>query len=138
MSSKKKIQVVILIIPVVVIIADLTAFTVSLMAPQEDLKSKYSYKDFESAKKCRSCHPGLYEQWSQAMMSQAYTHHWDEIEYFDLAVAHAKAKPELKDAVDGCNGCHTPLAFMGGGHFLLQDLQKRAWPMNRYHVRFVT
>ena len=47
-------------------------------------------------------------------MSQAYTHHWDEIEYFDLAVKHAAAKPELKDAVDGCNGCHTPLAFMSG------------------------
>ncbi|MFZ0280533.1 MAG: multiheme c-type cytochrome [Bacteroidales bacterium] len=95
----------------------ITAFTVRVLAPQEDLKSKYSYKDFESAKKCRSCHPGTYEQWSQAMMSQAYTHHWDEIEYFDLAVAHSIAKPELKDAVDGCNGCHTPLAFMGGKEF---------------------
>ncbi len=57
------------------------------------------------------------------MMSQAYTHEWDEIEYFNLAVAHAKAKPELKDAVDGCNGCHTPLAFMGGGQFPLRGLR---------------
>ncbi|HLN54384.1 MAG TPA: multiheme c-type cytochrome [Bacteroidales bacterium] len=81
-------------------------------ASQEDLKGKYKLKDFESARKCKSCHPAIYEQWTQAMMSQAYTHHWDEIEYFDLAVAHANAKPELKDAVDGCNGCHTPMAFM--------------------------
>lgn len=95
----------------------ITAFSIRLSLPQEDLKSKYSYKDFETAKKCRSCHPGTYEQWSQAMMSQAYTHHWDEIEYFDLAVRHAEAKPELKDPVDGCNGCHTPLAFMGGKRF---------------------
>jgi hypothetical protein len=86
----------------------------SVISAQENLKGKYKYKDFESAKKCRSCHPGFYEQWSQSMMSQAYTHHWDEIEYFDLAVAHAEAKPELKDAVDGCNGCHTPIGFMGG------------------------
>ena len=114
MSSRKKTSFMILIIMVVAALAGLSAFTVSLMAPQEDLKGKYSYKDFESAKKCRSCHPGFYEQWSQAMMSQAYTHRWDEIEYFDLAVAHAGAKPELKDVVDGCNGCHTPLAFMGG------------------------
>lgn len=82
--------------------------------PQEDPKGKYKFKDFESAAKCKTCHPGVYEQWSQAMMSQAYTHHWDEIEYFDLAVAHAEAKPELKDAVDGCNGCHTPMAYMAG------------------------
>jgi hypothetical protein len=117
MSSKKKNPGRILIVPFAAIMLVLTAFTVSLMTPQEDLKSKYSYKDFEPAAKCKSCHPGFYEQWSQAMMSQAYTHEWDEIEYFDLAVAHAKAKPELKDAVDGCNGCHSPLAFMGGGQF---------------------
>jgi len=79
---------------------------------QEDLKSKYKVRDFESANKCKTCHPAIFEQWKQAMMSQAYTHHWDEIEYFDLAVAHANAKPELKDAVDGCNGCHAPIAYM--------------------------
>jgi hypothetical protein len=92
----------------------LSAFAFIRSLPQEDLKGKYAYKDFESAKKCRSCHPGFYEQWSQAMMSQAYTHHWDEIEYFDLAVPHAAVKPDLKEPVDGCNGCHTPLAYMGG------------------------
>jgi hypothetical protein len=81
---------------------------------QVDLKGKYAYKDFESARKCGSCHPGIYEQWKQSMMSQAYTHHWDEIEYFDLAVAHAEADPSFKDAVDGCNGCHAPLAWMAG------------------------
>jgi len=95
----------------------LTAFTFVKIAEREDLKSKYSYKDFESAKKCRSCHPGTYEQWSQSLMSQAYTHHWDEIESFDLAVKHAEAKPDLKNAVDGCNGCHTPLAYMSEKEF---------------------
>jgi hypothetical protein len=85
--------------------------------PQEDLKNKYKYQDFESSKKCATCHVGIYQQWKQAMMSQAYTHDWDEIEYFDLAVQHAKAKPEISEVVDGCNGCHTPLAFMGGRQF---------------------
>jgi len=114
MSRRKNIPIRFVVIPAGLILLGLTALAFRLITPQEDLKAKYSFKDFESAKKCKSCHPGLYEQWSQAMMSQAYTHHWDEIEYFDLAVAHAKAKPELKDAVDGCNGCHAPLAFMSG------------------------
>jgi hypothetical protein len=92
----------------------LAAFTIIRSFPQEDLKGKYQYKDFETALKCRSCHPGIYEQWSQAMMSQAYTHHWDEIEYFDLAVPHSEVDPFMKEAADGCNGCHTPLAYMGG------------------------
>lgn len=47
MNSRKKSPVRILIIPVVSILLVLTAFTVSLMVPQEDLKGKYSYKDFE-------------------------------------------------------------------------------------------
>jgi len=101
-------------------VVSLTALTLLIHAftprvsHEETLKGKYAYKDFESAKKCGSCHPGTYQQWTQSMMSQAYTHHWDEIEYFDLAVAHAEENPEMKDAVDGCNGCHAPLAFMGG------------------------
>jgi len=102
------------ILAVVILVLSLSAFSVRSGSQQEDLKGKYAYKDFESVKKCRTCHPGIYEQWSQSMMSQAYTHAWDEIEYFDLAVAHAAANPELRNVVDGCNGCHTPIAFMGG------------------------
>ena len=115
MTKKRTTLIALVLTGSITLILILTAFR--MLLPQEDLKSKYAYKDFESAKKCRSCHPGIYEQWSQAMMSQAYTHHWDEIEYFDLAVPHAAAKPDLKDPVDGCNGCHTPLAFMGGKQF---------------------
>jgi hypothetical protein len=95
----------------------LFAFVAGNSVPQEDLKNKYKYDDFEASGKCASCHPGIYQQWKQAMMSQAYTHPWDEVEYFDLAVPHAKAKPEIKNVVDGCNGCHTPLAYMGGRQF---------------------
>jgi len=114
MQSRKRIPPAIAVLTVVLMALLLTAFTVRMLLPQEDLKGKYAYKEFESAKKCGSCHPGIYEQWTQAMMSQAYTHHWDEIEYFDLAVPHAEVKPSLKDPVDGCNGCHTPIGFMGG------------------------
>jgi nitrate/TMAO reductase-like tetraheme cytochrome c subunit len=91
-------------------------FVISAFSPgmPDEIKGAFEYKDFEQAKKCRTCHVAFYEQWSQAMMSQAYTHHWDEIEYFNLAVAHAEKVPEIKDVVDGCNGCHTPLAFMAG------------------------
>ncbi|MDZ7314964.1 MAG: multiheme c-type cytochrome [candidate division KSB1 bacterium] len=72
------------------------------------------YSKFEKPEACGSCHTDIYMQWTQAMMSQAYTHHWDEIEYFDLAVAHAQKVPSLKGPVDGCNGCHAPLAYLAG------------------------
>jgi hypothetical protein len=75
----------------------------------------YPYAKFEKPGYCgTSCHTDFYRQWEQAMMSQAYTHHWDEIEYFDLAVAHGKNDPAFKDAHAGCNGCHTPMAYLAG------------------------
>ena len=48
------------------------------------------------------------------MMSQAYTHHWDEIEYFKLAVPHAEKDPVVAGVKAGCNGCHSPMAFLAG------------------------
>ncbi len=75
----------------------------------------YKYKDFETPKYCgASCHVQFYQQWDQAMMSKAYTHPWDEIEYFKLAVAHSENDPNFEGVHDGCNGCHTPMAYLSG------------------------
>lgn len=73
-----------------------------------------SYDDFEKPNVCASCHVDIYQQWTQAMMSQAYTHEWDEIEYFNLAVPHAEKDPMVAGVKAGCNGCHSPLAFLAG------------------------
>jgi len=80
----------------------------------DEAKGSKKYEQYEKPETCASCHVDIYQQWTQAMMSQAYTHHWDEIEYFDLAVEHAQVDPALKGPVDGCNGCHTPLAYLAG------------------------
>ena len=80
----------------------------------EELRGTRSYDDYERPTSCRQCHTDMYYQWKQSMMGNAFIHHWDEIEYFDLAVEHAKRDPEFADVVDGCNGCHTPLAFIAG------------------------
>ena len=80
----------------------------------EEALGTIKYDQFEKPESCKSCHYDIYEQWTQSMMSQAYTHHWDEIEYFDLAVEHGKVDPEFKSVADGCNGCHTPIAFLAG------------------------
>jgi hypothetical protein len=73
------------------------------------------YEDFEKPDFCgTACHVDFYQQWRQAMMSQAYTHHWDEIEYFRLAVPHADKDPKVAGVKAGCNGCHAPLAFLAG------------------------
>lgn len=75
----------------------------------------HSYDDYDKPAYCgTSCHTNFYRQWEQAMMSQAYVHHWDEIEYFNLAVPHAEKDPKVAEVKDGCNICHTPLAFMAG------------------------
>lgn len=72
------------------------------------------YDAFEKPGACLQCHEDIYRQWEQAMMSQAYTHKWDEVEYFDLAVPHGEKVAKFKPVSDGCNGCHAPLAFLAG------------------------
>ncbi len=74
-----------------------------------------SYDRFQTPQYCgTTCHMDFYRQWQQAMMSQAYTHHWDEIEYFSLAVPHAEKDTKVAEVKAGCNGCHTPIAFVAG------------------------
>ena len=73
------------------------------------------YADYQTPQFCgTACHTDIYQQWQQAMMSQAYTHHWDEIEYFKLAVPHAEKDPVVAGVKAGCNGCHAPIAFLAG------------------------
>ena len=72
------------------------------------------YEDYERPQACAGCHVDIARQHEQAMMSQAYVHHWDEIEYFELAVPHAEREPKVAGVKAGCNGCHAPLAFLAG------------------------
>jgi len=81
----------------------------------EEALGTQPYERFEKPDFCgAACHVDFHRQWEQAMMSQAYTHHWDEIEYFKLAVPHAEKDPVVAGVKAGCNGCHAPLAFLAG------------------------
>ena len=72
------------------------------------------YENYERPEDCADCHVNFYEQWTQQMMAKAYTHHWDEIEYFNLAVPHAEKDEKVAGVKAGCNGCHAPIAFLAG------------------------
>jgi len=72
------------------------------------------YADYERPEACATCHVDIARQHEQAMMSQAFTHAWDEIEYFELAVPHAEKEPRVAGVKAGCNGCHAPFAFLAG------------------------
>ncbi|MFZ0389285.1 MAG: NapC/NirT family cytochrome c, partial [Calditrichia bacterium] len=97
----------------VLIIFAITGFSQNWLAGDDALNSQ-KYENFEKPQACQSCHKNFYQQWTQAMMSQAYTHHWDEIEYFKLAVPHAEKDTVVQGVKAGCNGCHTPMAFLAG------------------------
>jgi hypothetical protein len=101
------------------LIAFTLAFTTRAV-PQEkkagdEAHGSRTYDEYEKPAVCGSaCHVDFFQQWTQAMMSQAYTHHWDEIEYFKLAVPHAEKDPKVAGVKAGCNGCHSPVAFLAG------------------------
>jgi nitrate/TMAO reductase-like tetraheme cytochrome c subunit len=72
------------------------------------------YDRFETDQVCAECHVDITRQHHQAMMSQSFVHHWDEIEYFELALPHALKLEKVAGVKAGCNGCHAPLAFLAG------------------------
>ena len=78
----------------------------------DDAMGTIPYAKFESPAACATCHVDIARQHEQAMMSQAFTHPWDEIEYFELALPHAAKEPKVAGVKAGCNGCHAPLAFL--------------------------
>jgi nitrate/TMAO reductase-like tetraheme cytochrome c subunit len=80
----------------------------------DDAHGRFSYDDFQRAQQCTGCHLDIAGQWRRSLMSQAYTHHWDEIEYFRLAVPHAERKEKVAEVKHGCNGCHAPVSFLAG------------------------
>lgn len=98
----------------IMILTILSAILLDQKPAGEKALGTRKYDDFQPPKLCSSCHQDIYQQWTQAMMSQAYTHHWDEIEYFKLAVPHAEKDPVVAGVKAGCNGCHAPLAFLAG------------------------
>jgi len=72
------------------------------------------YSAFEPDDTCASCHADIAAQHAQALMSECFTHPWDEIEYFELALPHAEKEAKVAGVKAGCNGCHAPLAFLAG------------------------
>jgi cytochrome c554/c'-like protein/NapC/NirT cytochrome c family protein len=97
-----------------IITCALFLLSIALLQAQEGEK-KFRYEDFQTPEYCgTSCHVEFYQQWQQAMMSQAYTHHWDEVEYFKLAVPHADKDEKVAAVKHECNGCHAPISFLVG------------------------
>jgi len=72
------------------------------------------YDRFEKNEVCAQCHTDIARQYAQSLMSQSFTHKWDEVEYFELAVPHAEKLAKVAGVKAGCNGCHAPLAFLAG------------------------
>ena len=93
----------------------LLLFVMPVSVSSDSGAAKHNYDEWETPDDCgSSCHVDIYQQWKQSMMSQSYTHHWDEIEYFKLAVPHAEKDDMVAEVKAGCNGCHAPMSFLVG------------------------
>ncbi len=76
--------------------------------------NSFSYEDFDEPQTCGACHREIFREFQMSMMAESYTHHWDEIEYFKLALPQAKKLEKVSGVKEGCIGCHSPLAFLSG------------------------
>jgi hypothetical protein len=90
---------------------------ISFVVPLSTLAAemgKFTYHDFEKPSKCGMCHPEIYQEWQQSLMSRSFTHPWDDKEYFKLALPHALKFEKVAGVKAGCIACHGPLAFLTG------------------------
>ncbi len=85
----------------------------SQMAMAAEMGS-FKYEDFKKPTYCAGCHKAIAQEWKQSMMSQSFTHGWDEVEYFKLALPHAEKLAKVAGVKAGCIGCHSPIAFLSG------------------------
>ena len=72
------------------------------------------YDKFETTETCADCHSEIARQHARSLMAQSFTHKWDEVEYFELALPHALKNAKVAGVKAGCNGCHAPLAYLAG------------------------
>ncbi|OAG28397.1 multiheme c-type cytochrome [Thermodesulfatator autotrophicus] len=75
---------------------------------------KFKYGDFKKPQKCGACHREIYKEWQESLMAKSFTHEWDQVEYFKLALPHALKEPKVAGVKGGCIACHAPLAFLTG------------------------
>ncbi len=77
-------------------------------------KADFAYDDFSKPMQCGACHKEIYQEWQQSLMSQSFTHPWDDAEYFKLALPHAFKLEKVAGVKSDCIACHGPLAFLTG------------------------
>ena len=95
----------------------ITLLALSLALPSLAFGAKMGqckYDDFKKPKNCGMCHRGIYKEWRQSLMSKSYTHEWDQVEYFKLALPHSRKLEKVSGVKGGCIACHSPLAFLSG------------------------
>ncbi len=89
-------------------------FTLSLYLIFAAQMGKFKYGDFSKPKKCGMCHRQIYQEWSESLMAKSFTHRWDDVEYFKLALPHALKFSKVAGVKGGCIACHSPVAFLVG------------------------
>ncbi len=75
---------------------------------------RFAYDDFGDPKQCSVCHQEIHQEWQQSLMSESFTHPWDEVEYFRLALPQSQNLEKVSGVKSGCIGCHAPLALLAG------------------------
>ncbi len=89
-------------------------FALGVLPAKGAEEGKFKYEDFGKPKRCGMCHKEIYQEWKTSLMSQSFTHEWDDVEYFKLALPHALKLKKVAGVKSGCIACHGPLAFLTG------------------------
>jgi hypothetical protein len=83
-----------------------------LRSQARDQSKPYHY--FENPQVCSGCHWDKFARWNVSQHSKGFTGDFFQKQFYELVVPSETFAPELKNAKDGCIGCHSPSAFLAG------------------------
>lgn len=78
-----------------------------------ELKAKMKkYQYWENPRVCSGCHWDKFTDWSRSQMAKGYSGDFFQAQYFKLVLEDVKRDSSIKDAHEGCIGCHSPSAYL--------------------------
>lgn len=86
--------------------------SMAIMSDKEDQHKQYAY--FEDPLDCSGCHWDRYDRFSVSQHSKAFTGDFFQAQFYELVLPSLSLDDKLKDAHEGCIGCHSPSAYLSG------------------------
>lgn len=96
----------------IVILPGAITAQIKITSQNQPNKQHKPYHYFENPQVCSGCHWDKFDRWNVSQHSKGFTGDFFQKQFYELVLPSESFAPEVKDAKEGCIGCHSPSAFL--------------------------